>query len=152
VPGGFRRCMDTCTWPCVPLGKKLEDADLLAKNRDPMYRDFVFAYAQLQHEPSFDKPVLLPAEREELHELAAAVFYSGQVRPTCAIWLRTVSSHAVITCVCRSGIGQAPYENRPKTQHYPSRCAQAQAGTLRCLLMRSSEASPVRSRMPAALR
>ena len=55
------------------LDEKLEEADLLAENRDPMYRDFVLAYAQLQHERGLDKPVLSPEEREELHELALSI-------------------------------------------------------------------------------
>jgi predicted ATPase len=55
------------------LDEKLEEADLLAENRDPMYRDFVLAYARLQHEHGLDKPVLSPEEREELHELALSI-------------------------------------------------------------------------------
>jgi hypothetical protein len=55
------------------LDEKLEEADLLAENRDPMYRDFVLAYARLQHERGLDKPVLSPEEREELHELALSI-------------------------------------------------------------------------------
>jgi len=55
------------------LDKKLEEADLLAENRDPMYRDFVLAYARLQHERGLDKPVLSPEEREELHQLALSI-------------------------------------------------------------------------------
>ena len=55
------------------LDKKLEEADLLAENRDPMCRDFVQAYAQLQHERGLDKPVLSPEEREELRQLALSV-------------------------------------------------------------------------------
>ena len=38
-----------------------------------MYRDFVLAYAQLQHERGLDKPVLSPEERAELHELAMSI-------------------------------------------------------------------------------
>ena len=55
------------------LDEKLEEADLLAENRDPMYRDFVLAYARLQHERGLDKPVLSPEEREELHQLALSI-------------------------------------------------------------------------------
>jgi predicted ATPase len=55
------------------LDKKLEEADLLAENRDPMYRDFVIAYTRLQHERGLDKPVLSPEERHELHELALSI-------------------------------------------------------------------------------
>jgi predicted ATPase len=55
------------------LDATLEEADLLAENRDPMYRDFVLAYARLQHERGLDKPVLSPEEREELHALALSI-------------------------------------------------------------------------------
>jgi predicted ATPase len=55
------------------LDEKLKEADLLAENRDPMYRDFVRAYAQLQHERGLDKPVLSPEEHKELRELALSI-------------------------------------------------------------------------------
>jgi predicted ATPase len=60
------------------LDEKLKEADLLAENRDPMYRDFVLAYARLQHERGLDKPVLSPEEREELRELAMSVLRAQQ--------------------------------------------------------------------------
>ncbi len=60
------------------LDEKLEEADLLADNRDPMYRDFVRAYAQLQHERGLDKPVLSPEEHKELRELALSVLRNQQ--------------------------------------------------------------------------
>jgi hypothetical protein len=60
------------------LDEKLKEADLLAENRDPMYRDFVRAYAQLQHERGLDKPVLSPEEHKELRELALSVLRDQQ--------------------------------------------------------------------------
>jgi hypothetical protein len=60
------------------LDEKLKEADLLAENRDPMYRDFVLAYAQIQHERGLDKPVLSPEEREELRELAMSILRAQQ--------------------------------------------------------------------------
>jgi hypothetical protein len=60
------------------LDAKLKEADLLAENRDPMYREFVEAYAQLQHERGLDKPVLTPRERDELRELALSVLRKQQ--------------------------------------------------------------------------
>ena len=58
--------------------EKLKEADLLAENRDPMYRDFVRAYAQLQHERGLDKPVLSPEEHKELRELALSILRNQQ--------------------------------------------------------------------------
>ena len=70
------------------LDQQLQEADLLAETRDPMYRDFVLAYTQLQHERGLDKPVLSPAERKELRQLtAAAVTCSAPV----ATWVRLSS-------------------------------------------------------------
>ncbi len=60
------------------LDQQLQEADLLAETRDPMYRDFVLAYTQLQHERGLDKPVLSPAEREELRQLALSILQSQQ--------------------------------------------------------------------------
>ncbi len=60
------------------LDEKLKSADLLAENRDPMYRDFVQAYALLQHERGLDKPVLTPSERDELRDLASSILREQQ--------------------------------------------------------------------------
>jgi deoxyribodipyrimidine photolyase len=60
------------------LDEKLKEADLLAENRDPMYRDFVRAYAQLQHERGLDKPVLSPEEHKKLRELALSALCNQQ--------------------------------------------------------------------------
>ena len=43
-----------------------------------MYRDFVRAYAQLQHERGLNKPVLSPEEHKELRELALSVLRNQQ--------------------------------------------------------------------------
>ncbi len=55
------------------LDERLGEADLLAENRDPMYRDFVQAYARLQQERGLDKPVQTPSERDELRDLALSI-------------------------------------------------------------------------------
>jgi hypothetical protein len=60
------------------LDEKLKEADLLAENRDPMFRDFVLAYTQLQHERGLDKPVLSSEERQELRELAMSILRDQQ--------------------------------------------------------------------------
>jgi predicted ATPase len=60
------------------LDEKLKEADLLAENRDPMFRDFVLAYTQLQHERGLDKPVLSSEERQELRDLAMSILRDQQ--------------------------------------------------------------------------